>query len=340
MSTCIVCNKNEVLSTGEGATPVCLDCQNIESAREVPEAVGRNKSKNVLSPQNKEEYASFCEAVAEEGDRYGKFWTPERRKGYLEQGISFVMDIHEKQVDTIVILDTSARPLGLFFQAIWKRLFPQKKSPEIKFMVGDRRDRYESDFYEDRSLKLQAPKVQDTFKLSADQAFNGKTVLVLDEYGNTGGSLEKMKKKLSIAFPDIKNILLGITSWSFNDGKSPDFIDIQPPTLSKSDPTSYGEIKDRRYEVGWMVFRQSKHIKKGEKNWFNPEKDSVVSKRDLSIPAGVNTIGSRLYNVGKFETTDQVSLGKADQAIKYCEENGDQAGLERAKKIRQAYLDL
>ena len=220
----------------------------------------------------------------------------------MEQGISFALDIHEKQVDTIVVLDTSARPLGLFFKAIWQRLFPKEKCPEIKFLVGYRKDLLESTYHEDRAIKSQVPKIRDTFRLSADQAFNGKTVLVLDEYGNTGGSLKKMKKKLSVAFPDIKKVLLGITSWDFNMLISPDFANIKPPTLSKADPTSYGEEKDRRYEVGWVITRQTKHVRKKESSWIYPERDDVVTQRDLDVPAGVNTIGHRLYMVGKFET--------------------------------------
>jgi hypothetical protein len=38
--------------------------------------------------------------------------------------------------------------------------------------------------------------------------------------------------------------------------------------------------------------------------------------------------------------TDRISAEKADKAIKYCEETDDKDGLERAKKIKQAYLTL
>ena len=95
----------------------------------------RENSTNV-SPDSR--YQSFWKKFEQDAaGEYDVKWQPEMRKGYIEQGAEFVVDIHEREVNMIFFMDKSARPLALFFLALWKRIFPRENPPQMRFFIGE-----------------------------------------------------------------------------------------------------------------------------------------------------------------------------------------------------------
>ena len=250
---------------------------------------------------------------------------PEARKEYMEEGAEFLIDAREKGVETIVFMDRSARPLAGFFRALWKRLWPDERPPEMKFMVASQ-----------EGVGYTAKDVARVFA-PAKSAFENKIVLLVDEAVVSGGTLSRAKKMLGEAFPQISEILLG--GMLENREKNNASLDIRSPYGSGAysidgnmlGKNLCGQTEEVAKEVGFRIGEAAGEAK------FMPE-----------IPVKVHTKASRgqwlksthsylLWRVGKHETLDEHSLKAIDKKIA---EEKDIDKKSRLLKIREAYEKL
>lgn len=251
-------------------------------------------------------------------EAYENTWLPKYRKSYLEQGAEVVTDVHEKKPDTIVFLDKSARPLAGFFRAIWRRLYKDESSPEMRFMTG-------MEFY--RHTENEKKRMVSTFKGSQD-VFNNKKVLIIDEFSRTGAALVTASSMLKDAFPRISQIMFG-SMFMNEDGQEriekniEKNFDIQPPRGS-----TYSQLKKESgnvSKIGLLVFASSGNEVKENNGDF-------VTHAAREVPAS-ETMSYQLRQLGKHETLDVISI---DGLQKRIEDEGE----EKIARIRAAYENL
>ncbi|OGH58891.1 MAG: hypothetical protein A2725_04040 [Candidatus Magasanikbacteria bacterium RIFCSPHIGHO2_01_FULL_33_34] len=253
-----------------------------------------------------EEYYEDLEVIRDFGEK--------NRKSYIEQGAEFVVDIYSKNIDTIIFIDRSARPLAGFFREIWRRIYPDKKIPEMKFILINIL----------HGISTDPDKIRETFN-NFKGDFNGKKVLIVDEIVESGETIQYTSDAMSDAFPGIDEIFLGAMydSSSFDDKKdnhSVNLLDIAPPKGS-------GEYKNSD-KLGAVLFGKTKEI--------TEPKDAVLGGVDRSIPAS-ETFKSRLLQVGKWETLEDNSINRMNEKI---ENETDDKKRDRLEKIREAYIKL
>ncbi len=303
-----------------------------------------------ISPQ--ERYKVFWEEFNKiSHDEYFDKWQPEMRKGYLEQGAEFVVDVHERKVGVIVFLDKSARPLALFFLALWKRIFPDENPPEMRFMLGEKgkyifteemrddikkiqgktREEVDTMFEADEVQRVE--KIKQTYRASD---FENQVVLVVDEYGNEGYTLTAAQNRLIGAFPAIKQVLVGAIDWQYDSTyKTPISLDIAPPSDSPNNPCFFSS---RQKKLGRNIFRQVDYVE--EPNFRLSDAPVIVSQKSGVKTKPTETISHHLFQIGQFEQLDQKSMKAVDEAKQYCTKRNDEEGLERVQKIKNAYLSL
>ena len=59
---------------------------------------------------------------------------PEVRENLLERMQELTEQIHDRNINSLVFLDRSARPLAWMFHDLWKQVYPETKAPDIKFL--------------------------------------------------------------------------------------------------------------------------------------------------------------------------------------------------------------
>lgn len=240
---------------------------------------------------------------------------PSLRKEYIEEGAEFLIDSRNKGVQTMVFMDKGARPLAGFFRALWRRLWPDESPPDMKFMVSSR-------LY----VNYGPLDVARAFAPAKD-AFENKTVLLVDEVVASGATLEFAKQLLSEAFPKAKILKGGMArAWGWRTKAS--FLDILPPHAS-----------------GAYIVRD---ISLGNSLKFMTEEVEEIGVT-LDIPSEVHTKAMRggrsakqtyayvLRQVGKHETLDDNSLRAIDKKIA-AEKDPDKKS--RLLQIREAYEKL
>ena len=310
----------------------------------------RENSTNV-SPDS--QYQSFWKKFEQDAaGEYDVKWQPEMRKGYIEQGAEFVVDIHEREVNMIFFMDKSARPLALFFLALWKRIFPRENPPQMRFFIGefgkylwteDLRDYVKkseglTDEQVDNEINVtenaRIEKIRQTYH---QNDFKDKIVLVVDEYGNKGSTLQTAKERFTQAFPDIKQVLVGTMDWQYDSTyKAPISLDVAPPADSSHNPCYYSS---RKKKLGRTLLHQVDYVIEGANPNHELNDAPVIVDRNPGIKP-TETIGYNLLQIGKFEHLDQQSIMAANQAERYCIEHNDKIGITRAQKIKQAYSAL
>lgn len=105
----------------------------------------------------------------------------------LKKSIKRIIEISsELDVNAVVALELSGRPVGYFFDYGWEKLFPKKKKPKIMFMSPDIFEKeIIPDDYEGFS-KSQGKKIKKYFKRDMLNLYNlimkNATIMVLDEF--------------------------------------------------------------------------------------------------------------------------------------------------------------
>lgn len=114
----------------------------------------------------------------------------------------------KEDIDTLVFLDKSARPISWLFRELWKVEQPDKKSPDIKFVnFGIGHPAHDKVYREervdlDREIEAVKPELQKWFK---DQ-FAQKQVLIVDEVSKSGRSLLLAKEVIERVFPEVSQV--------------------------------------------------------------------------------------------------------------------------------------
>jgi hypothetical protein len=240
-------------------------------------------------------------------------WCPVDRKSYLEQGVEFVVSAHELRPDTLVLMDKSARPLGLFFHELWKRIYPDEPIPHVLFMVGNNNS----------DNTPQPEKVRKAFS-SAFNNFNDKSILLIEENVMTGRTLGGVADSLREAFPEIREIYTGtMNQVSTRRHVS---VDIDEPEGSYYYEGDHSNLGDVLYGLS------DEYVKEVE----NEDGRNEVLVQSIH---GANTEEnpSRLLGlVGRTETLDEKSLQGLEMRFNSQSEK-ERTQLENLKK---AYLKL
>lgn len=158
------------------------------------------------------------------------------RAHYVNRTEDLIGEILQKDIDTVVFLDKSARPLSWMVREFWDIFAPGKPMPEMKFvnidaaqwanMPSDGARPTEEDMAEvvvtqDEIQKLRTiftPKEavwhegdESTLGLADHTYLDGRRVLVVDEIKTTGSTLKFASQVMQQAFPEATDIQA--TSW-------------------------------------------------------------------------------------------------------------------------------
>ncbi|MBI2049142.1 MAG: hypothetical protein HYT29_01770, partial [Parcubacteria group bacterium] len=138
----------------------------------------------------------------------------ERDKEFLAMAAdNFIDQAMPLQYDSFVFLDHSARYLASLIKARWKFRFPDEQIPEMKFVKVGREFTWRTDkgsyYYalDRRDTKKLSSEIQKKFtKPDGSSYFDGKKVLIVDDYMWTGGALNLTKNLFLLSFPKITKI--------------------------------------------------------------------------------------------------------------------------------------
>lgn len=214
----------------------------------------------------------------------GLYIEPETRETFLAGGIDFVTAIHEKQFHTLVFMDKSARPLAVFFRAIWSRMYPKESPPITKFMVGN----FEA--YREGEYEKAVDEVAKKFASSKD-SFRGQKVLLVDEQICTGQCVERAKRVLEEIFKD------------------------NPPIIKYGTMRIKGLFADRENVAIIAGGEVGDYVYKGDRGKLVEEE----SGRPFVKSKKINPSLSRqdiLSQIGKYETLGQKHIDIINQELK------------------------
>ncbi len=126
----------------------------------------------------------------------------DRRIEDMAQGIVRLINLANQQsVDRMFFLDKSARPVGYLFLKTWSYLFPDRPHPHISFIEIGRAGR-------SKSLDDVMPENIKDALIDRYTDLAGKTVCIVDEYVESGGTLIRAKKLFREVFPKTKRLIL------------------------------------------------------------------------------------------------------------------------------------
>lgn len=273
-------------------------------------------------PENKKklsDYEIFFDEFEKNHGRESFDWTPYMRKGYLEQGVEFLVDVHDKRVDTMVFMDKRARPLAGLFRAIWARIYPDQKTPAMRFLVS--RPKIIEPSGTSRDVAVDYLLVRQIFAKSKP-VFRKKRILFVDEEILSGDTLKKAEKIIKQAFPDIGETLFGAVGAA---GEEEGMLDIGPVWSSRPGANA---LKNILLNTGDNLGRGELEVR--ETGGLPVVKAKKGMDRKL-------TNSYRLRQVGKYETLDKESLRGIDGRITEAETEEEQ---EKLKKVRAIYEKL
>lgn len=249
---------------------------------------------------------------------YERHWTPERRKSYLEDGAEFLVDVRDQGIQTMVFMDKSARPLALFLRMLWRRVYPDKEPPEMRFAVGSRSDETNE---EDKTALLRQIR-----ELYRKKDFDKKGVLFVDEEMSTGNTLVGTSNLFKQVFPSMQ-VKFGALS-ATHPSTAEKFLTIQPPSGSYYKTFFYHCPRNLA-----QVIHDSKDSHRQTE--VEEQSDSIIA-RARKMPQKAKWT-YRLMLVGKHETLDEKSLEGIDNRMKGVTTEDEK---ERLQKIREAYEKL
>lgn len=161
------------------------------------------------------------------------------REVIKQRMLHFTEAVHDKGIDTLVFLDKSARPFSWMFRKLWKGLYPERQLPEVKFVnigTGDgihHGNRFKEDpvdahggipdaalqrMFDDewlggdelsgelKEIALQETDLIEQMRATFSKRFDGKDVLVVDEYVLGGTTLLQAHLLFDASFPEAKSV--------------------------------------------------------------------------------------------------------------------------------------
>lgn len=266
------------------------------------------------------DYEKFwVDLKTENSNDYERHWTPERRKSFLEDGAEFLIDVKDQDIQTMVFMDKSARPLALFLRMLWRRIYSDQEPPEMRFSVG-KRD-WETEEGADHKF------IKQIGREYKKKDFSEENVLFIDEEISSGGTLMETSNLFKQAFPDMRANFGALSTTDFTVANQR--LTIQPPKGSY-----YKTLFEKEYPHN---LAQVIHSSKGSHRQTEVEEqsDSMIATAQKMPRKAKWTY--RLMLVGKHETLDEKSLQGIDDRIKVAETEEEKA---RLRKIRQVYEKL
>ncbi|MEI7818647.1 MAG: hypothetical protein WCI47_00860 [bacterium] len=155
--------------------------------------------------------------VHEQGLKPSRFETDQdMRADYIQRTESLMLDMIRKDIDTVVYLDKSARPISWFVKELWPVFIKdsERSMPETKYANVDANsimhrsaDQSRPTDEEIGQFTFTDDQIQGLRELFADPQnpgqsyFDGKKVMILDEIFVTGSSLKLAQRLFEMAFP-------------------------------------------------------------------------------------------------------------------------------------------
>ena len=110
--------------------------------------------------------------------------------------VDFSNLVVQEHPDTIILLDKSARPISHLLRTLWREVYPECSTPNIRFInIG----REASTKYRDESLLSQLYGAHSKF-------INNKKVIIADEFALRGESISRARDTILNVFPDVKSL--------------------------------------------------------------------------------------------------------------------------------------
>lgn len=307
--------------------------QPIETEEQRNRETGKHKNgeteetrKEAVKERKQREYEEFWRKYEKEYTEKGSnlVWGVEWRKGYVEQATEFLVDAHDNDVQTMVFMDKSARPLAGFFRALWKRLYPDEVVPEMRFFVSDWQR-------VGNSSPIATPEqVRKAFR-GYEEIFNDKNVLVVDEYILFGTTINRAKQALQGAFPAIRSIMRGGMYEHQYTKEEPVSLDIKQPE------GSYYTKLHEMWPLGKLLWKSGSEVEEVPGQVFTKAKRATDEEKARGKFLTPKTTSYPLRQVGKHETLDEKSIKGIDDRIEKAENEEER---ERLLKIREAYEKL
>lgn len=172
--------------------------------------------------------------------RYEILANSETREALKERVLRFVKNVHDRNIDSLVYLDRSARPFAWMTREVWHGLYPDEKMPEVRFAnIGTStfvnkgiariakpnatesnrlREKIKKQESEDvwmaaddlprevqNSISFQT-NVGDQLQSIFKDVFVDRKLLVVDEMGSSGSTQSAALGLFTMAFPHAKSI--------------------------------------------------------------------------------------------------------------------------------------
>jgi hypothetical protein len=169
----------------------------------------------------------------EQSPKYEILDDPEYREQLFHRVDEMLQDFHDRDINSLVFLDKSARPISWLIRELWQTRYPDEPLPDLSFInIGtrgrpeylDEREKFDSkrsdlektfrnrpvDYHQDQATIGQFGEalpgivkgLQEIFK----NKFDHKTVGVVDEYSVSNASRVIATSLIGRAFPKAKNV--------------------------------------------------------------------------------------------------------------------------------------
>lgn len=223
-----------------------------------------------------------------------KFLQNPAERTMIEFGIiELIQKAKDEQFDTLVFLDKSARPLSWIFRKSWELIYPDQKSPEIKF-INPPKEMMESP--QTTTEQEQQLKTKEEFEDVFGEHLHGK-ILLVDEKSSSGGSYHAVRELIQqiSQYRDVEleqfDIMQIWPIWKSKSDKLTGVQDVKESFLSAPAPTQ--ESRDLREELKKLSERIVRHFSEvskvlhTQKEWLNAGgyQDISTYLQKLGIPS-------------------------------------------------------
>lgn len=129
-----------------------------------------------------------------------------------ESADNIVKNAHDKGYNSLVFLDRGARVFSYLIKERWKILYPKEKIPEIKYAnIGREKANKGFSFGRYWGFSLKDEEINElrrafTNKKTGKNFFDGKKVLIIDDYCYFGSTINFARKIFQKSFPEAEKI--------------------------------------------------------------------------------------------------------------------------------------
>lgn len=255
---------------------------------------------------------SKIESIPEQESTEWKFLQNPAERIMIEFGIiELIQKVKDERFDILIFLDKSARPLSWIFQKSWKLIYPDQKSPEIKFVNPPKKM---MDSPKTIAEKEQQLKIKKEFEDIFGKHLQGK-ILLVDEKSSSGGSYHAVRALIQHIpqYRDVRleqfDIMQIWPMWKSKSDKLTGVRDVEGSFLSA--PALTQESKNLREELTKLSERIGRHFSEVNKV-LHTQKEWLDTGGYQDIPAYLQKLGipQEKDRWGTPIITDEVMLEK------------------------------